>query len=103
MAKWKKKRQRRPAAEQPQDPNIYRAKPPKQRLKKLLDFARQVAVEAESQVIGMRLPSDPAEHALLQFELAMLARGTNSLKVPDISKVRLSVSRSVEPKDRHCG
>jgi hypothetical protein len=80
MAKSKKKRQRRQAATQPQDPNIHRAKPPKQRLKKLLDLARQVAVVAESQIIGMRLPSDEAEHALLQFEVAILARGTNSLK-----------------------
>lgn len=80
MAKWKKKRQRRSAAAPPQDPNVHRAKPPKQRLKKLIDFPRQVAVAAESEVIGMRLPKDPAEHALLQFEVAMLTRGTNGLK-----------------------
>lgn len=80
MAKWKKKRERRSAATQPQDPNVHRARPPKQRLKNLLDLPQQVAVSAESQVIGMRLPTDEAEHALLRFEIALLGRGTNALK-----------------------
>jgi hypothetical protein len=57
---------------------------------------------AESQIIGMRLPADEAEDALLQFEVAMLARGTNSLKaIATLCGVERDVLRGARIEDKH--
>lgn len=75
--KWKKPRLRpRPAKQR----DIHRLKSPRQRLKGSLALPLEVARVSEDAVVGMTMPSVKSDLVLVQFDLAMLARGINALK-----------------------
>lgn len=63
-----------------QSGQVRREKPPKARIKPLLDVVTAVASAAEAEILNLRSPESADRAVSIRFDVALLNRGTNAAK-----------------------
>jgi hypothetical protein len=80
MPRTKRRNPRRDSARTLPTSGVQRVRPPKARLKALLQFLVDVPKAADGAIWTIEVPEDEAEKHLVMFDASVLLRASNALK-----------------------